>query len=100
MVNKLVYAFIVRSYIIDIIDIIIRVKEEVVLILKAITSVVIIIKPEAIIYIVIFIVIYILSLLTSFIHIYLIHFLERVVTSFTLQGVNELGKSTINVGLE
>ena len=81
-------------------SIIIRVEEEVVLILRAITSVAIIIELEAIVRIILFVVIYILSLLASLILICLLYFPERVFASFTLRGVNELGGLTASIGLE
>jgi hypothetical protein len=79
-VGSLLYTFIICSYII----IIIRIEKEIILIFRAITSITIIIKLEAVIRIILFIIIYTRYLLILFILICLISFPKRVFTSFAL----------------
>ena len=83
-----------------VVSIIVRVEEDIALILRAITSIVVIIKLKTVVRSTLFLIIDILSLLMSHILVQLIRLPKKVFTGFALQGVNELGGSTTSVGLE
>jgi len=67
-----------------VVRVVVRVKEEVVLVLRAIASVVVIVELEAIVRITLFVIINILFLLILLVLIRLLYFPERVFISFIL----------------